>query len=76
VICCIEYVAYWSCMYLHIIKLMINNKSASKSRKKPEKVIQPDVHDAFEDHNNEQTQSSKAFKKLSMSFYNWATKNT
>jgi hypothetical protein len=43
---------YLICENVHIIKLMINNKSASKTRKKPEKIHQNNDLDVFDDHNN------------------------
>jgi hypothetical protein len=55
---------------------MINNKSVLNSRQNPEKTSQSNVHSIFLDRNDEKTQSSKAFKRLSISLYNWAIKNT
>lgn len=49
--------------------LMINNKPASKKKEPQAKA----AHSA--DQRLETEGQSKLFKKLSMSFYNWATKN-
>lgn len=49
--------------------LMINNKATSKKKEPQQKA----AHSA--DQRLEVSSQTKLFKKLSMSFYNWATKN-
>lgn len=54
---------------------MINHKSKSKTRKGPYSRIYDGKIGSPEKDTTPHRESSKVFKKLSMSFYNWSTKN-